>query len=112
MSDMLRGTEQAMILGGLGAFAGAVLAAEPPPLDHRLPPEPNPVMTASATPSIRRPENPQSGLPQSSRRRYPLVAGPGVRDRQLGGAPVVMSTHSASAPGHTGLPVDALIELR
>jgi len=30
-SDMLRGTEQAMILGGLGAFAGAVLAAEPPP---------------------------------------------------------------------------------
>ena len=30
MSDMLRGTEQAMILGGLGAFAGAVLAAEPP----------------------------------------------------------------------------------
>jgi acyl-homoserine-lactone acylase len=32
MGDMLRGTEQAMILGGLGAFAGAVLAAEPPPL--------------------------------------------------------------------------------
>jgi acyl-homoserine-lactone acylase len=31
MSDTLRGTEQAMILGGLGAFAGAVLAAEPPP---------------------------------------------------------------------------------
>jgi acyl-homoserine-lactone acylase len=31
MSDMLRGTEQVMILGGLGAFAGAVLAAAPPP---------------------------------------------------------------------------------
>jgi len=30
MGDLLRGTEQAMILGGLGAFAGAVLAAEPP----------------------------------------------------------------------------------
>jgi len=30
ISDMLRGTEQAMILGGLGAFASAVLAAEPP----------------------------------------------------------------------------------
>jgi acyl-homoserine-lactone acylase len=30
-SDMLRGVEQAMILGGLGSFAGAVLAAEPPP---------------------------------------------------------------------------------
>src|SRR5664279_424195 len=31
LSEMLRGTEQSMILGGLGAFAGAVLAAEPPP---------------------------------------------------------------------------------
>ena len=31
MSDMLRSTEQVMILGGLGAFAGAVLDAEPPP---------------------------------------------------------------------------------
>ena len=31
MSDVLRGTEQGMILGGLSAFAGAVLAAEPPP---------------------------------------------------------------------------------
>jgi acyl-homoserine-lactone acylase len=30
MADLLRSTEQAMILGGLGAFAGAVLAAEPP----------------------------------------------------------------------------------
>jgi acyl-homoserine-lactone acylase len=29
-SDMLRSSEQAMILAGLGAFAGAVLAAEPP----------------------------------------------------------------------------------
>jgi acyl-homoserine-lactone acylase len=29
-SDTLRSTELAMILGGLGAFAGAVLAAEPP----------------------------------------------------------------------------------
>ena len=28
--DQLRATEQAMILGGLGAFAGAVLAAQPP----------------------------------------------------------------------------------
>jgi acyl-homoserine-lactone acylase len=31
LSDMLRGTEQSMILGGLGAFADAVLAAERPP---------------------------------------------------------------------------------
>lgn len=30
MGDLLRSTEQAMILGGLGALAGAVLAAEPP----------------------------------------------------------------------------------
>ena len=30
MADVMRSTEQAMILGGLGAFAGAVLAAEPP----------------------------------------------------------------------------------
>ncbi len=29
-ADMRRATEQSMILGGLGAFAGAVLAAEPP----------------------------------------------------------------------------------
>jgi acyl-homoserine-lactone acylase len=29
-SDILRATEQSMVLGGLGAFAGAVLAAEPP----------------------------------------------------------------------------------
>ena len=30
MVDVMRSTEQAMILGGLGAFAGAVMAAEPP----------------------------------------------------------------------------------
>jgi acyl-homoserine-lactone acylase len=35
VSDALRATEQAMILGGLGAFAGAVLAAEPPALAAR-----------------------------------------------------------------------------
>jgi transposase len=44
-------------------------------------------------------------------RRYPLVAGPGVRDRQLRGELVAMPAHSASAPSHTGRPVDALIEL-